>query len=98
MNSCRVADLRHKEVINSTDGCRLGYIDDIEIDTVTANMISVIIYGKPKLFGFLGRYEDLIIKWENIELIGHDTVLISGVPIPQGRRKTKSFIPFLTNI
>ena len=43
MSSCRVTDLRHKEIINSADGCRLGYIDDVEIDTVTANMVSVII-------------------------------------------------------
>ena len=98
MSSCRVTDLRHKEIINSADGCRLGYIDDVEIDTVTANMVSVIIYGKPKFFGLLGRYEDLVIRWENIELKGHDTVLISGVPLPQGRRKAKGFIPFLTSL
>lgn len=89
--------MKHKEVINSSDGCRLGYIDDVEVDTVTAQMLSVIIYGRPKLFGFLGRYEDLVIKWENIELIGHDTVLITGIPAPQSRRKPGR-IPFLTSL
>lgn len=97
MNSCRVADMKRKEVINSADGCRLGYIDDVEVDTVNAQMVSVIIYGRPKLFGLLGRHEDLVIRWENIELIGHDTVLISGVPAPQSTRKPNR-IPFLTSL
>ena len=39
MSSCRVTDLRHKEIINSADGCRLGYIDDVEIDTVTVELV-----------------------------------------------------------
>ncbi len=95
MSSCRVADMRHKEVINSIDGSRIGYIDDVELDTVTAQMTAVIIFGRPKLFGLLGKQEDIVIRWENIELIGHDTVIINGVPLPQSR-KPRGFIPFIT--
>ena len=30
---CRLSDLRHKEVISEIDGTRLGYVDDIIVDT-----------------------------------------------------------------
>ena len=92
MSCCRVADLRHKEVINSQNGCRLGGVDDVEIDTVTAKLVSVIIFGKPKFFGLFGRCDDLIIRWENIELIGEDTILVNGCPPPYRRRRKWNFL------
>lgn len=92
MSSCRVADLRHKEVIDSQGGRRLGGIDDVEIDTVTARMISVIIYGRPRFFGLLGRRDDLVIRWENIELIGEDTVIVNGCPPPRRNSRRMKFL------
>ncbi len=86
MSKCRITDLRNKEVVNSQNGCRLGNVDDVEIDTVTAKLVSIIIYGKPKFFGLLGRYEDIVISWNNIELVGEDTILVNGCP-PQSCRK-----------
>ncbi len=90
---CRVADLRHKEVINSSNGCRIGYVDDVEIDTVTSQVRSIIIFGHSKLFGFFGKYDDIIIPWCDISLIGQDTILVStNVTYQQKRVKfPKSF-------
>ncbi len=93
MSYCRVTDLRNKEVINSQSGCRLGCVDDVEIDTVTAKLASIIIYGRPKLFGILGRYDDIIIRWEHIELVGEDTILVNHCPPPR-RRKNNFNLPF----
>lgn len=73
---CRIADLRHKEVINKSNGCRLGFADDVEIDTCTSQVKCIIVYGRPKYFGFFGRGEDIIIPWGEIELIGEDTILV----------------------
>lgn len=73
----RVAELRRKEVIDSLSGSRVGYIDDIEIDTLTANIRSVVVFGRPRFFGILGKSEDVIIPWSDITLIGEDTVLIT---------------------
>lgn len=95
MNCCKVTDLRNKEVISSQSGCRLGCVDDVEIDTVTAKLISIIIYGKPKLFGLLGRYDDIIIRWEHIELVGEDTILVNHCPPPYRRKGRFHIPPFL---
>lgn len=73
----RVADLRRKEVIDSLSGSRVGFIDDIEVDTLSASVRSVVIFGRPRLFGIFGKTDDVIIPWSDISLIGEDTVLIT---------------------
>ena len=40
-------------------GLKIGYVDDIEMDTQGANIVSLIVYGKPRAFGIMGRDEDL---------------------------------------
>lgn len=75
MNCC-ITDLRNKEVINAKNGCRLGQVCDVEIDTCTGCIVSVIIWGRPKCFGFFGREEDIKICWNEIEVIGDDTILV----------------------
>lgn len=73
----RVTDMRDKEVINVSDGVRLGFVDDVEVDTCTAQLVSIVIYGKAKLCGLLGREADIVIQWKDIEVIGEETVLVN---------------------
>lgn len=73
----RVEDLKYKEVISVKDGMRLGSVCDVEIDTSNAHVCCLVIYGRLKWFGLLGREEDIIIGWENIALIGEDTILVN---------------------
>ncbi|MCL2034161.1 MAG: YlmC/YmxH family sporulation protein [Oscillospiraceae bacterium] len=77
---CRITDLRYKEVVNVRDGCCLGCVSDIEVDTVTARVISIIIYGRCRLFGLFFREDDIIINWCDIEIIGEDTILVNMRP------------------
>ena len=51
--SCRIADLRSKEVISVKDGGRLGYVCDVELDTQTAAITALVVYGRPRLLGVL---------------------------------------------
>ncbi len=74
---CRIADLRCKEVINICDGARYGFVDDVEVDTCTGKLVTIIIRGRLKCFGLLGREEDVIIRWEEIEKIGEDIILVN---------------------
>ena len=87
---CRVVELRHKEVINRSNGCRIGFADDVEVDTCTSEVKAIIVFGRPRFFGFLGRGDDVIIPWRDIELIGEDTILVaSDVKYQQKRQKRK---------
>ena len=73
---CSARELRCKEVVNVKDGSRLGRVDAIEVDTGTMQVLSLIVYGRLRFFGLLGREEDRVIPWEDIEIIGEDTILV----------------------
>ena len=73
---CTLTELRNKEVIDMKTGLRLGYVDDIEFDTVSGEVTSLVIFGRSRAFGIMGREGDLVIKCSDITLIGEDTVLI----------------------
>ena len=89
---CRVTDLRYKEVVNVRDGCALGFVSDIEVDTVTAKVVAVIIFGRCRLFGLFFREDDIIIPWCDIEVIGEDTILVNMRPeVYEHRRKKTGF-------
>jgi len=77
---CRITDLRYKEVINVRDGSSMGSVGDVEVDTVTAKVCSLIIYGRCRLFGLFWREDDTIIRWCDIEMIGEDTILVNMRP------------------
>lgn len=73
---CFFTELRCKEVIDLNTGCRIGRVDDIEFDSCTACIRSLIIFGRPKFFGLFGRGDDAVVKWDDIQMIGEDTILI----------------------
>lgn len=74
--NCRIADMRHKEVISIKDGTRFGLVNDVELDTSSGRITSLVIYGRLRGFGLLGREDDIVIKWEDIQVIGEDTILV----------------------
>ena len=89
MNCC-ITDLHEKEVINLSDGCRLGSVCDVEIDTCSGCIVSIIIWGKSKCFGLLGRSEDIKICWKDIKVIGDDTILVEFECPEECKRAEKS--------
>ena len=80
---CRIDDLRNKQVVCVKDGCVLGYISDIELDTANGSLTSIIIFGRLRFFGLFGREEDIVIPWEDISVIGNETVLVNTEPKKQ---------------
>lgn len=72
----KACDLRQKEVINVTTAERLGYVCDVEIDFNTGSIASIIVPGKPKILGVIGKKEDYVIPWDKIVRVGDDVVLV----------------------
>ncbi len=87
--NCFITDMHEKEVINLCDGTRLGNVCDVEIDTCTGCLVSVIIYGRSKFFGLFGREDDIKICWNEIKVIGDDTILVDiKLPSSQSTRRS----------
>ena len=72
----RIAELKDRQVVCVQDGAILGYVGDIELDTENGRLSAIVIFGKSKGLGLLGREDDIVIPWENIEIIGDETILV----------------------
>ncbi len=79
----RLCDLQHKEIVNLTNGAVLGFADDILLQTETAEVVSLIVCGRPRMFGLLGRQNDLVIPWSCIRTVGEDTILVAMDSSPE---------------
>ena len=58
-----IRELCEKEIVQLEQGVCLGRADDLELDPETAQLKSLVLLGRPRLFGLLGREESLVIPW-----------------------------------
>ena len=78
----RITELRWKEVIGMGDGSRFGFVEDLEVDVESGRVRSLVLPGRRRLFGLLGREEDRYIPWESVRRFGEDTILVEHAPNP----------------
>jgi YlmC/YmxH family sporulation protein len=72
----RSSDLRQKEVINISDGKRLGFVSDVEIDLEGGKIEGIVIPGSSRIFGLLGKDSEFVIPWDRVKKIGEDIILV----------------------
>ena len=72
----RFSEFRCKEVINIADGCRLGYVSDLDFDTECGKVLAIVVPGPCRFFGLFGRDADYVIPWACIRRIGEDIILV----------------------
>lgn len=86
---CRINDFKYKDVVDAADGCRLGYVGDVELDTADARLTAIVIRGRLRLFGLLGREEDRIFPWESVRRFGEDIILVESGALRAGREERR---------
>ena len=72
----RIAELRYKEVISVEDGTRYGYVGDMEVDLESGQVRALVVPGRRRFFGLLGREEDKVIPWSAVKRFGEDIILV----------------------
>ena len=87
----RIADLKYKEVINVGDGSRYGYVGDVEFDDTSGQIRALVVPGRLRLFGLLGREEDVVIPWPSVKRFGEDLILVEGEEIKKLPRRVQAF-------
>ena len=76
----KFTDLQCKEVICISDGRRLGFITDVQIEVPEGNICAIVVPGPCRFLGVAGRQDDFIIPWNCIKRIGPDIVLVDAKP------------------
>lgn len=86
------SDLRCKEVINLPDGCRLGYVSDLELETESGRILALVVPVEGKLLGLLPGNGEYVIPWHCIRRIGADLILVdvSLQECRRGREKNRA--------
>ena len=87
---CRIRDMRRKEVINICDGCRLGYVADVDVKIPEWQVLDIVVLGPCRFFGLFGRGEEYYVPWGCIQRIGDDIILVDKPfhrPGPERRKK-----------
>ncbi len=72
----RLSDLQNKNLVNISTGKNIGNIIDVNIDHENGKIRTLIVESKNNTFNFFNKDFDIEIKWENIEKIGEDVILV----------------------
>lgn len=89
---CRIDELKNKQVVCVKDGYVLGFVSDVQLDTESGKLTAIVIFGRFRLMGLFGREDDIIIPWEEIKVIGPETILVSTEPPEYLSEKRKRMI------
>ena len=81
-------ELADKDIVDIKTGVNYGKADDLEFDPSKAFIQRMILHGRLRLFGILGREKDVYIDWSKIITIGEDAILVD-VPTVQ-EQETKA--------
>ena len=86
--------LCEKDIISISTGRNIGRADDIEFNEKNAKVENLIVFGRPKLFGILGRGKDIRISWNDVITVGKDVILINSQDIMTGDKTGKINIDY----
>ena len=88
MHCCSVTQLQSKEVISTKNGCRIGFVSDVEIDLHDGKLCAILVDVRRK-GGLFAKEADLRIPWSDIAVLGEDTILVRCAPPEKEPRAEK---------
>lgn len=71
----RLSELQEKEIININNGKNLGKIIDVTVEE--GKIYNFIIESKKFFLNFFKRTDEISVKWNDIQKIGEDVILIN---------------------
>lgn len=78
MNCC-IDELCNKDVINIENGCKVGYVYDVEVDMSSGHISTLLVSVSEKGLS-LKKPECFKICWTDIVVMGEETILVKNVP------------------
>src|SRR5690625_7740238 len=87
-----LTELQNKEVVMMSNGRRLGYIDDLEIDEKIGKITALILLERNRGVNLFNKAMERMITWEQIITIGDEDrkSVVEGKKVDRGgRRRSK---------
>ncbi len=72
----KISDLGRKDIINVTDGAKLGPVKDMHLDLDSGLVKALVLQGPKKYFRLFGAGQDVVVSWDKVKKIGQDAVLV----------------------
>jgi YlmC/YmxH family sporulation protein len=72
----RMCDLKQKEVINTCDCKKMGYVDDVNLDMKTGCVKDIIVPGPSRFFSLICSDFEYIIPFQCIVQVGDDIIIV----------------------
>ncbi len=80
-------DISEKDIVTIKTGRKLGRVDDLRFDPVSATIDGFIVLGKLRFFGLFGREPDIYINYKDIMKIGSDVILVNCEPNEEEQKR-----------
>lgn len=71
-----LSSLREMEIVEISEGRRLGFISDIILDDELNTIEALVVPPQAGIFAFLRRRDETIIPWKCIKTFGEDIILV----------------------
>lgn len=71
-------DLQAKDVVNVVDGSKLGKVTDLEIDSASGKIISLIVSNNSRFINFFTGNNQITLKWDQIVKIGGEVIIVNS--------------------
>lgn len=76
LNTIPLSQLRQMEIIDISEGKRLGFIGDIIFDDDFTRIDAFVIPSQSSIISMFKKKDETIIKWSQIKVIGVDIILV----------------------
>ncbi len=71
-------EMRSKEIINISDGRRLGYLVDFEVNITAKRIDGIYVIKDAGMSRFFSKEVELYIPWRKIIKIGEDYIMVES--------------------
>lgn len=85
----RITHMRNKEIIDIQTGSRYGCVGDLEIDLESGRILALVVPGRLRLFGLLGRERERVFPWGSVRCFGEEIILVDGAEEKIAEKRTQ---------
>lgn len=72
----KISQFQTKDIVNLSDGKKLGVLYDLEIHLPTGQIEALIVTSSGRWINMFQREAEIIIPWNKIKKIGEDLILV----------------------